>query len=385
MIPYGRQDITEADIKEVEGVLRSSYITQGPAIEAFEKKVAEHCSVESAVVVNSATSALHLCCLALGVEEGDIVWTSPNSFVASANAARYCGAAVDFVDIDVHTGNICVDVLATKLADSEKTGKLPKLLIVVHFAGQSCDMQAIKKLADRYRFKIIEDAAHAIGGSYQNKPIGSCKYSDATCFSFHPVKIITTGEGGAITSQNSDIIEKVSMLRTHGITRDVNSMHYSPDGRWYYEQHDLGYNYRMTDIQAALGLSQMDRLANYVTIRHALLERYRDTFKNYPLDILRQESYGRPSWHLCVVKLQLEHFKYSKAEICERLYEAGIGVNVHYIPIYLQPYYRNIGFQQGHCPEAEKYYQQALTLPLHPLLTQDEEDFIAAEVKKLLR
>lgn len=366
-IPYGRQDICEADIQAVVDVLRSDYLTQGPIVPAFEISVAKYCGVKHAVAVNSATSALHIACLALGVGKGDIVWTSPISFVASANCALYCGAEVDFVDIDSHTYNISVDYLKEKLAQAEKIGKLPKVVIPVHLAGQSCDMESIRALGNQYGFKIIEDASHAIGAKYKGQPVGNCKYSDITVFSFHPVKIITTGEGGMALTNNSEIAECMQLLRSHGITRDADKMTKKPDGEWYYQQIDIGFNYRMTDIQAALGLSQFGRLDAFVQKRHEVADKYHQQLSDSALVKPWQHSDNYSAYHLYIIRIK-NNKKNNHRAIFESLRTAKIGVNLHYIPIYKQPYYAQFEYDKRNFPEAEKYYSEAISLPIYPTL-----------------
>ena len=353
MIPYGRQDISEADIQAVVNVLRSDYLTQGPAVPAFEKSVAEYCQARHAVAVNSATSALHIACLALDVQPGDAVWTTPITFVASANCALYCGAKIDFVDIDPRTYNMSVERLADKLAKAEQTGTLPKVVIPVHLCGQPCDMAAIHALSLRYGFKIIEDASHAIGGKYRGEPVGNCRYSDITVFSFHPVKIITTAEGGMAMTNDVQLARRMQLLRSHGITRDVNEMSHAPDGPWYYQQIDLGYNYRMTDLQAALGVSQMQRLNEYVSRRHAIAKRYDQLLAALPVRAPWQHPDSYSGLHLYVIRLKLNQIAKTHRQVFEALREHGVGVNLHYIPVYRQPYYEGLGFKAGHCPEAE--------------------------------
>lgn len=372
-IPYGRQNISEEDIRAVASVLSSDYLTQGPVVSGFENCVAEYCSVKYALAVNSATSALHLACLALGVGAGDVVWTSPISFVASANCARYCGADIDFVDIDPLTYNMSPAALAFKLADAEVKGKLPKVVIPVHLCGQSCDMEAIYLLSKKYGFHIIEDASHAIGGKYKGEYIGNCRFSSVTVFSFHPVKIITTGEGGMALTNDYDIMVKMARLRSHGITRDVEEMTTDPDGPWYYQQLDLGYNYRMTDIQAALGLSQMKRLDEFVASRHKVSDVYEQLLSMLPVTRpwLHGESYS--AFHLYVVRLQLAAMDSSHKQVFERMRAAGIGVNLHYIPIYRQPYYAKEGYDPNDFPEAERYYKEAISLPIYPGLTEAQQ------------
>lgn len=384
MIPYGRQSIDQSDIDAVIGVLRSDHLTQGPAVPAFEHAVTAHCGAEHAVAVNSATSALHVACLALGVGEGDVVWTSPITFVASANCARYCGASVDFVDIDPGTCNLSVAALARKLEEAEKAGRLPKVVIPVHLCGQSCDMAAIHALGQRYGFRIIEDASHAIGGKYQGMPIGGCRFSDITVFSFHPVKIITTGEGGMAVTNDAGLAGTMRRLRSHGITREADEMTHPPDGPWYYQQLELGFNYRMTDIQAALGTSQMRRIEEFVTARTSLARRYDSLLPGLPLSIPQQHPDTHSAWHLYVIRLDLAACRDSHAGIFQKLRGAGIGVNLHYIPVHLQPYYRDLGFREGHCPEAERYYREAISLPVFPGLTENDQSTVVEALSRLL-
>jgi UDP-4-amino-4,6-dideoxy-N-acetyl-beta-L-altrosamine transaminase len=378
MIPYGRQDIDQEDIDSVVNVLQSDFLTQGPAVPAFEQEISNYCNVQHAIAVNSATSALHIACLALGVTSGDVVWTTPITFVASANCALYCGAEVDFVDIDPITYNLSVVRLEEKLLEAEINGKLPKVVIPVHFAGQSCDMAGIFTLSRQYGFKIIEDASHAIGGRYNDEPIGNCRYSDITVFSFHPVKIITTGEGGMAVTNDENIAKKMGLLRSHGITRDNEMMTHKPDGPWYYQQIDLGFNYRMTDLQAALGLSQMDRLNEFVAKRHTIAKRYNEKLANLPLQTPYQHSNNYSGFHLYVIRLKLRNINKEHLRVFEDLQEKNIGVNLHYIPIYHQPYYENFGFKSGYCPEAEQYYLEAISLPMYPGLTTVEQDEVVA-------
>jgi UDP-4-amino-4,6-dideoxy-N-acetyl-beta-L-altrosamine transaminase len=374
MIPYGRQDISESDIQAVVDVLRSDYLTQGPAIPAFEKSITEYCGVKHAVAVNSATSALHIACLALGVEPGDSVWTTPVTFVASSNCALYCGARVDFVDIDPRTYNMSIERLAEKLALAEQSGNLPKVVIPVHLCGQPCDMAAIHGLGEKYGFRIIEDASHAIGGKYRGEPIGNCRYSDITVFSFHPVKIITTAEGGMALTNDASLSKRMLLLRSHGITRDATEMTHVADGPWYYQQIDLGYNYRMTDIQAALGTSQMQRLDDFVARRHAIAHRYDDRLADLPVVTPWQHADGYSGLHLYVIRLKLGEIGKTHRQVFEALRAGGIGVNLHYIPVYLQPYYAGLGFKQGCCTEAEKYYAEAISLPMYSTLTEAQQD-----------
>ena len=381
-IPYGRQDVTESDIRAVVDVLRSDFLTQGPVVPAFEDALASRCRAAHAVAVNSATSALHLACLSLGVGPGDWVWTSPITFVASANCALYCGARVDFVDIDPRTYCLSVDRLAEKLEQAEQSGgRLPKVVIAVALCGQSCDMQGIHALSQRYGFKIVEDASHAVGGRYRDEPIGCGRYADVTVFSFHPVKIITTGEGGATTTNDATLAERMRLLRSHGITRNPSNMTHPADGPWYYQQVDLGFNYRMTDFQAALGLSQLGRLDALVERRHALARRYDEKLADLPVVTPWQHPDGYSSLHLYVIRLQLKAIGATHLDVFESLRAAGIGVNLHYIPVHRQPYYERMGFRPGDFPEAERYYTEAISLPMFPRLTEEQQDHVIRSVQ----
>ena len=373
MIPYGRQDVSEADIQAVVDILRSDFLTQGPAVPAFEKAVAAYCGAQHAVAVNSATSALHIACLALGVGPGDWVWTSPITFVASANCALYCGAQVDFVDIDPQSYNLSVDRLAEKLAQAEQVGRLPKVVIPVHLCGQSCDMAGIHVLSQRYGFKVIEDASHAIGGRYRGEPIGNCRYSDITVFSFHPVKIITTAEGGMALTNNAELANRMALLRSHGITRDPAQMTREVDGPWYYQQITLGYNFRMTDVQAALGVSQMVRLDEFILRRHALAAQYNELLSVLPVITPWQRSDTYSSLHLYPIRLKLKELKVSHRQVFDTLRAQEIGVNLHYIPVHTQPYYQALGFKPGDFPEAECYYTEAISLPMYSGLTDAQQ------------
>lgn len=384
MIRYGQQDITQADIDAVIGVLKSINLTQGPNIQAFEQSVAEHTGARHAIAVNSATSALHIACMALDLGPGDWLWTSPNTFVASANCALYCGAQVDFVDIDPLTYNLCPVKLEQKLISAKKTGRLPKIVVPVHLTGQPCDMEAIGALAEKYNFKIIEDASHAIGGKYKGQPIGCCRYSDITVFSFHPVKIITTAEGGMAMTNNDELATRLSLLRSHGITRDTTLMTKPMDGPWYYQQVALGYNYRMTDIQAALGVSQMTRLEQYVAKRHEIAQRYNELLADLPITLPWQHHESYSAYHLYVIRLQLEKIKPSHLQVFETLRSKDILVNLHYIPVHTQPYYQNMGFKFGDYPEAEKYYQEAISIPMHPSLTLEEQEFVVRSIEEAI-
>jgi UDP-4-amino-4,6-dideoxy-N-acetyl-beta-L-altrosamine transaminase len=368
-IPYGKQSISDDDIAAVVAVLRSDFLTQGPIVPEFEKTVAAYCGADHAVAVNSATSALHIACIALGVGPGDLVWTSPITFVASANCARYCGADVDFVDIDSRTYNMSAASLAGKLEEAKVSGRLPKVVIPVHLSGQSCEMEAIHKLSLQYGFRIIEDASHAIGGSYKGEKVGSCRYSDITVFSFHPVKIITTGEGGMAVTNDLDLVKHMARLRSHGITRYPSEMTHPPDGSWYYQQIELGFNYRMTDMQAALGMSQMNRLDDFVAQRHAIAQRYDDLLNGGVTTIPWQHPDAHSALHLYVIRLKLGSMKTTHREVFEHMRAEGIGVNLHYIPIYRQPYYERMGFKPEDFPQAESYYAEAITLPIFPGLS----------------
>lgn len=384
MIPYGRQDINQQDIDAVVDVLQSDFLTQGARVPAFEQSVIQACGADYAVAVNSATSALHIACLALGLGKGDWLWTTPNTFVASANCGLYCGAKIDFVDIDPRTYNLCAVELEKKLVVAEQTGKLPKVVIPVHFSGQPCNMQAIHALAQKYGFKIIEDASHAIGGNYQGEPIGNCRYSDITVFSFHPVKIVTTAEGGVAVTNNSELAEKLNLLRSHGITRDEHLMTKPMDGPWYYQQIDLGFNYRMTDMQAALGVSQMQRLHLFVARRHGLATRYNQLLQDLSITLPWQHTDSYSGMHLYVIRLQLDKINKNHLEVFQGLRDAGILVNVHYIPVHLQPCYRAMGFVQGQFPQAEQYYSEAISLPMYPTLTDAQQDSIVSTLRELL-
>ena len=385
MIPYGRQDINQADIDAVVAVLRSDFLTQGPAVLAFEKVVADYCGAQHAVAVNSATSALHIACLALGVGNGDIVWTTPTTFVASANCALYCGATVDFVDIDPCTYNMSVERLAEKLAVAEKAGKLPKVVIPVHLCGQPCDMESIYALSQKYGFKIIQDASHAIGGRYQGKPIGNGRYSDITVFSFHPVKIITTGEGGMAVTNDAALAKHLRLLRSHGISSAPSDMQPRPTQEiWNYQQIDLGFNYRMTDIQAALGLSQMQRLDEFVTKRHAIAERYDQLLSELPILTPYQNVDGYSGYHLYVIRLKLAEINKTQRQVYDAIYAAGVLVNLHYIPVYLQPYYEKMGFIAGYCPEAERYYSEVLSIPMYSTMTENQQDQVVEIIRDVL-
>lgn len=384
MIPYGRQDITQADIDAVVGVLQSDFLTQGPMVPRFEQCVARHVGAEHALAVNSATSALHIACLALGLGPGDLLWTSPITFVASANCGLYCGAQIDFVDIDPCTYNLCPQALERKLEQAEREGRLPKVVVPVHLCGQPCDMQAVHALAQRYGFKVIEDASHAIGGKYQGDFIGNCRYSDITVFSFHPVKIITTAEGGMALTNNVELANKMALLRSHGITRDPALMTHESDGPWYYQQVDLGFNYRMTELQAALGVSQMERLDEYVARRHQLARRYDELLAELPITLPWQHPDSYSGLHLYVIRLQLDRIQKTHRQAFEMLREQGVGVNLHYIPVHTQPFYQRMGFKVGEYPYAETYYTEAISLPMFQSMNYEQQDQVVATLYKVL-
>lgn len=384
MIPYGRQDITQADIDAVVSVLESDFLTQGPVVPRFEENVAAHVGAKHALALNSATSALHIACIALGLGSGDLLWTSPITFVASANCGLYCSAEVDFVDIDSSTYNLCPKALEAKLLSAEKRGRLPKVVVAVHLCGQPCDMAAIYDLGQRFGFKIIEDASHAVGGKYRNEFIGNCRYSDITVFSFHPVKIITTAEGGMALTNNDALAARMVLLRSHGITRDVSLMTHDSDGPWYYQQIDLGFNYRMTELQAALGVSQMQRLDAYVVRRHELARRYDALLQGLPLVTPWQHPDSYSGLHLYVIRLQLNRINKTHGQVFDALRMHGIGVNLHYIPVHTQPYYEQMGFKKGDFPVAEQYYAEAISLPMYQTLTDAQQDEVVDALKKVL-
>ena len=384
MIPYGRQSISEADIAAVVEVLKSDFLTQGPVVPAFEEAVASYCGADHGIATNSATSALHIACLALGVGPGDRVWTSPLTFVASSNAALYCSAKVDFVDVDERTYNMCPVRLAEKLDRAAEAGSLPKVIIPVHLTGQSCDMAAIHAAAGRHGVRIIEDAAHAIGGHYRSQPVGSCEFSDIAVFSFHPVKIVTTGEGGMAMTNDPELANLMRLDRSHGITRDPEQLQHPDVGPWYYEQQRLGFNYRMTDICAALGLSQMTRIEEFVSRRRELAAAYDAAFADVAVKTPWQDPDNLSAWHLYVIRIDRRRTARSHRAIFDALRGAGVGVNLHYVPVYRQPYYRDLGFGQGHCPNAEAYYSEAISLPIFASMTDEEQNFVIAAVKDAL-
>jgi UDP-4-amino-4,6-dideoxy-N-acetyl-beta-L-altrosamine transaminase len=384
-IPYGRQTISSSDVAAVEKVLRSDFLTQGPAVPAFEAAVSRHCGAKHAVAVNNATSALHLACLALDVGRGDVVWTSPVTFVASANCALYCGAEVDFVDIDPKTYNLSLEHLAEKLSRARKAGSLPKVVIPVHLAGQSCDMAAIHALARQYGFKVIEDASHAIGGRYKGEPVGNCRYSDITIFSFHPVKIITTGEGGMALTNDEHLARRLGSLRSHGLTTEAAAMHPREPGEiWNYQQIELGFNCRLTDIQAALGSSQMERLDEFVARRHVIAEHYDRTLSSLPVITPWQHPDTYSSYHLYIIRLKLADIRKTHRQIYNAMRAAGVLVNLHYIPVYRQPYYERMGFAAGYCPNAERYFADALSIPMYAGLTDEDQEAVIRALDKSL-
>tara|TARA_B100000989_G_scaffold298029_1_gene285777 strand:+ start:447 stop:1616 length:1170 start_codon:yes stop_codon:yes gene_type:complete len=382
-IPYSRQDISNNDIKAVIKTLRSDFLTQGPKVPLFEENVKNYCGASYGVAVNSATSALHIACLALGLDKKDWLWTSPNSYVSSANCGLYCGASVDFVDVDPKTYNISIPELERKLVLAKKQNKLPKVLVAVHFAGQSCDMKSIFNLSKKYDFKIIEDASHSIGGKYLNQPIGSCKYSSITVFSFHPVKIITTAEGGLATTNSKKLANKMELFRSHGITRDKSKMIRKKSDPWHYEQINLGFNYRMTEIQATLGLSQMKRIDKFISKRHELKDRYNFHLRNLPIIRPYEDKNCHSALHLYPIQINTD--KKSRRYVFEELKKNGIGTNVHYIPIHTQPFYQNLGFKEGDFPVAEEYYRKAISIPLFYSLKKKEQDSVIVLLKKILK
>lgn len=383
-IPYGRQDINQTDVDAVIDVLKSDFLTQGPKVPAFEQSIKDYCGVDYALAVNSATSALHIACMALGLGKGDWLWTTPITFVASANCGLYCGANIDFIDIDPKTYNISVEKLAEKLAVAEQENRLPKIVVPVHLTGQVCEMDKIRELSKQYGFYVIEDASHAIGGKYKGKPVGNCEYSDITVFSFHPVKIITTAEGGLCTTNNPDLAAKMELYRSHGITRNPSQMTKVPDGAWYYQQIDLGYNYRMTELQAALGLSQMNRLDEFIQSRHKLAKRYDELLKDLPVTVPWQLPDSYSGLHLYVIRLKLDQINKTHKEVFDELRAKNIGVNLHYIPVYSQPHYQQFGFKAENFPEAEKYYQEAISLPMFSSLTFEQQDIVVTALKEIL-
>ena len=386
MIPYGRQEITKEDILEVEKVLRSNFLTQGPIVPKFEKKVADYCNSNFAIAVNSATSALHIACLALNLGPNDYLWTSPNTFVASANCGLYCGANIDFVDIDPKTYNMCADILSDKLIKAEKQGNLPKIVIPVHFAGQPCDMEKIYELSKKYGFRIIEDASHAIGASYDNNKVGSCKYSDITIFSFHPVKIITTGEGGMALTNDENLSNHMRRLSTHGITKDKELMHSRPNNEiWNYQQIELGFNYRLTDIQAALGLSQLKRVDEYLKIRHKIAEFYNSELNTLNIQLPFHSPKTYSSYHLYPIRIKNNLTPKTQQQIYDALWDKDIAANLLYIPVHRQPYYENLGFKSGDFPQAEQFHREVICLPMFPKLTKEQQTKVVKSLNLVLK
>ncbi len=385
MIPYGRQDITQSDIDAVIEVLQSDFLTQGPKVPVFEQLVATKVGAKHAIAVNSATSALHIACMALGLGEGDWLWTTSITFVASANCGLYCGAQIDFIDIDPRTYNLCSKALEKKLVAAKRDGKLPKILVAVHLCGQPCDMKSIHKLSQLYGFKVIEDASHAIGGKYQGEYVGNSRYSDITVFSFHPVKIITTAEGGIALTNDDQLAEKMNLFRSHGITREQDLMTHESDGPWYYQQIELGYNYRMTELQAALGISQLARLDAYVNRRHELATRYDNLLQDLMVTKPWQQPESYSGLHLYVIRLQLDRISATHHQVFVSLREKGIGVNLHYIPVHLQPYFQNMGFKMGDYPEAERYYSEAISLPMYQGLTDLQQNEVVRILESVLK
>ena len=386
MIPYGRQEITKEDILEVEKVLRSDFLTQGPIVPKFEQKVADYCNSNFAIAVNSATSALHIACLALNLGPNDYLWTSPNTFVASANCGLYCGANIDFVDIDPETYNMCADTLSDKLIKAEKQGNLPKIVIPVHFAGQPCDMEKIYELSKKYGFRIIEDASHAIGASYDNNKVGSCKYSDIIIFSFHPVKIITTGEGGMALTNDENLSNHMRRLSTHGITKDKELMHSRPNNEiWNYQQIELGFNYRLTDIQAALGLSQLKRVDEYVKMRHKIAEFYNSELNTLNIQLPFHSPKTYSSYHLYPIRIKNNLTAKTQKQIYDALWDEDIAANLLYIPVHRQPYYENLGFKLGDFPQAEQFHREVICLPMFPKLTKEQQTKVFKSLKLVLK
>ncbi|SCZ28230.1 MULTISPECIES: UDP-4-amino-4,6-dideoxy-N-acetyl-beta-L-altrosamine transaminase [unclassified Pseudomonas] len=384
MIPYGRQSLDQADIDAVVAVLQSDWLTQGPTLEHFEEAMANRCQAAYAVAVCNATAALHIACLAAGLGSGDRLWTTPNTFLASANCGRYCGALVDFVDIDPLTWNLDACALAAKLEEAERDGTLPKVLVAVAFSGQSCDMRKIAQLSERYGFTVIEDASHAVGASYAGRPVGCGEFAAMTVFSFHPVKIITSGEGGMVLTNRPELAQRLQRLRSHGMTRDAQQMTEPSHGPWYYQQVELGFNYRMTDLQAALGLSQLNKLDDFIARRRERVARYNHLLAGLPLVLPGLQPEAESAWHLYVVRLQLDSITLGHRQVFEGLRAAGIGVNLHYIPVHLQPYYRDLGFAAGDFPQAERYYAEAISLPMFPTLSDEQQDYVVEQLREML-
>lgn len=383
LIPYSRQDIDEDDIAAVTAVLRSDFLTQGPQVPAFEAEFATAHRASHAVAVSNATSALHLACLAFGIGPGSRVWTTPNSFLASANCALYCGADVDFVDIDPVTRNMSVVALSAKLEVAARAGHLPRVVIPVDFAGLPCDLAEMRELAERFGFRLLEDASHATGAHYRGLPVGG-GYAHATVFSLHAVKIITTGEGGMVLTQDAELAAQLRLLRSHGVTRDPLQFEHACDGPWAYEQHVLGHNCRMTEVQAALGRSQLQRLPLLQARREALAQRYDRLLSDLPLKLPARLSDRVSAWHLYAVEVDPRRATVTRHQVFETLRAAGIGANVHYIPIHTQPYYQRLGFCRGDFPRAEAYYAQTLSLPMYPGLSFAEQDSVVEALRAAL-
>ncbi|MDX8549498.1 UDP-4-amino-4,6-dideoxy-N-acetyl-beta-L-altrosamine transaminase [Methanospirillum sp. J.3.6.1-F.2.7.3] len=384
MIPYGRQDIIQEDIDSVISILKSDFITQGPVVPKFEKAVVSKVHAKHAIAVNSGTSALHIACLALGLGPGDWLWTVPNTFVASANCGRYCGANIDFVDVDPETWNMSATKLSAKLEEAREKKCLPKVVVPVHFAGQPTEQEKIWDLSKKYGFRILEDASHSIGASRNGEPVGSCRWSDITVFSFHPVKIITTAEGGMALTNDNELAQLMTLYRSHGITRDPDHLLSPSPGPWYYEQQMLGFNYRMTDIQAGLGLSQLQRLDSYVARRNYLAKKYSESLQGLPIQLPSIDAKNISAFHLFVIRLKLDELLPTRTEIFLQLQSKGIGVNVHYMPVYMQPYYQKLGFSKGQFPEADKYAEDVITLPLFPLMTDNEQEIVIKSLTEIL-
>jgi UDP-4-amino-4,6-dideoxy-N-acetyl-beta-L-altrosamine transaminase len=384
LIPYGRQDITQRDIDAVVETLQSSFLTQGPKVPEFEKNICSYVGSQHAVAFNSATSALHASCISLGLSKNDIFWTSPISFVASANCGLYCGANVDFVDIDPVTNNMCPNALERKLIKAKDLGKLPKVVIVVHLSGMPCDMKSIHALSIEYNFRIIEDASHAIGSELNQQKTGSCIYSDIAIFSFHPVKIITTAEGGMAVTNNHKIYEDLSILRTHGITRDINQMSKVPDGPWYYEQKILGFNYRMTDLQAALGITQLSRIDDLLKKRRMIKKQYDNELSNLPVLLPHDSNYATSALHLYIIRLKLDEINSTHLEVFMELRSKGIGVNLHYIPIYRQPYFKRFNFDLNDFVNSEQYYKEAISIPIFPSMDEVQQDEVINSITSII-
>lgn len=382
-LPYGRHTVTKEDLINVLNVLRSSNLTQGDKVPLLEKAISEKVNCKNSIAVNSATSALHLTCLALGLNQNDWLWTSANTFVASANCGRYCNAKVDFVDINPKTGLICTDALEKKLEVAKENNKLPKILVPVHFAGSSCDMEKIASLSKKYKFNVVEDASHALGGKYKNEPVGSCFYSIATIFSFHPVKIITTAEGGAITTNDDQLAKKLFLLRSHGITKVQEEFESNEFEDWTYEQQILGFNFRMSDLHASLGISQLKRLDKIIVERNKKFEYYQDLIKELPINLLEIPKNVKSSVHLAIIRLQ-EKDPNLHRKIFTELRKMNIGVQIHYLPVHLHPYYKKLGFKVGDYPKAELHSKNCITIPLYLGMDKKDQNRVVKSLKSLL-